>query len=99
MNVDFPAPFGPVRPKRLPGPKEQVTSSNSLWPPKLLLTLSTTIIGHFQGGGGVYPGGRIWESGHLGESCRAYGRGWPPPRGSMSVVRRNGAAVRHTPAS
>jgi hypothetical protein len=45
MNVDFPAPFGPVRPYRLPAENVVVTSSNRILEPYRIETLLTEIIG------------------------------------------------------
>mgnify|MGYP001561669713 CR=1 FL=1 len=58
MNVDLPAPLGPVRPKRLPGPKAVLTSSKSLRPPKPFDTLETVITVLPRGAAGLSrPGG------------------------------------------
>jgi hypothetical protein len=44
MNVDFPAPFGPVRPYRRPVEKVVVTSSKSTFDPYRMETLLTEIM-------------------------------------------------------
>src|SRR5215472_15155970 len=44
MNVDLPAPFGPVTAYRRPAIKVVVTSSNKTRPPKRIVTFSTEII-------------------------------------------------------
>ena len=44
MNVDFPAPFGPVRPYRRPIVNVVVTSSKSTFDPNRIETLLTEIM-------------------------------------------------------
>jgi hypothetical protein len=44
MNVDLPAPFGPVRPYRLPVEKVVVTSSKSVFEPYRMDTPLTEIM-------------------------------------------------------
>jgi hypothetical protein len=44
MNVDLPAPFGPVRPYRFPAENVVVTSSKRIFDPYRIDTLLTVII-------------------------------------------------------
>jgi len=44
MNVDFPAPFGPVKPYFLPDENVVVTSSKRTFDPKRMDTLLTVIM-------------------------------------------------------
>ena len=44
MNVDLPAPFGPVRPYRRPAENVVVTSSKSTFEPNRMETLLTEIM-------------------------------------------------------